>query len=92
MYGRDRKLRGFCENNGIGYVLGVPCSFQIALTAGLTMRVDATLKIMVASRRDGPVGPAAGPGARAARARRGPWRPSPTANDRTVRPHFAPDR
>ncbi len=26
VYGRDRKLRGFCEANGIGYALGVPCS------------------------------------------------------------------
>ncbi len=46
VYGRDRKLRGFCENNGVGYVLGVPCSFQITLTAGVTMRADATLKIL----------------------------------------------
>ncbi len=46
VYGRDRKLRRFCEDNGVGYVLGVPCSFQITLAVGVTMRADATLKML----------------------------------------------
>jgi SRSO17 transposase len=29
VYGRDRKLRRYCERHGIGYVLGVACSFQV---------------------------------------------------------------
>jgi hypothetical protein len=46
VYGRDRKLRGFSKNNGIGYVLGVPCSFPVTLTAGVTLRADDALKIV----------------------------------------------
>jgi len=45
VYGRDRKLHGSFENNGVGYVMGVPCSFQITL-AGVTMCADATLKML----------------------------------------------
>jgi SRSO17 transposase len=46
VYGRDRKLRGFCERTGIGYALGVPCSFQVSLAPGITTRSDATLKFL----------------------------------------------
>src|SRR5436190_471488 len=31
VYGRDRGLRETCEQRGIGYSLGVPCSFRIRL-------------------------------------------------------------
>jgi SRSO17 transposase len=46
VYGRDRKLRGFCEGNGIGYVFGVPCSFTVTLNSRTTIRVDATLNLL----------------------------------------------
>jgi SRSO17 transposase len=46
VYGRDRKLRSFCQQHGIGYTLGVPCSFQVTLASRTSMRVDATLKIL----------------------------------------------
>jgi SRSO17 transposase len=46
VYGRDRTLRGFCERNGVGYVLGVPCSWQVQLASGVAMRADATLAIL----------------------------------------------
>jgi SRSO17 transposase len=32
--GRDTKLRAFLEGQGIGYVLGVPCSFRITVPSG----------------------------------------------------------
>jgi SRSO17 transposase len=46
VYGRDRKHRTFCERTGIGYALGVPCSFVVTLGSSVAMRVDATLKIL----------------------------------------------
>jgi SRSO17 transposase len=46
VYGRDRKPRRFCERHGIGYVLGVPCSFQVTLNPVTTLRVDATLTLV----------------------------------------------
>jgi len=46
VYGRDRKLRRYCEHNGIGYVLGVPCSFQVTLNPVTTLRVDAALTLV----------------------------------------------
>jgi SRSO17 transposase len=46
VYGRDRTLREYCEANGIGYVLGVPCSFQVQLNARTKLRADATLKLL----------------------------------------------
>jgi SRSO17 transposase len=48
IYGRDRGLRETCEQRGIGYSLGVPCSFRIRLPSGTTMRADATLRILTA--------------------------------------------
>jgi SRSO17 transposase len=44
VYGRDRELREYCERTGD--VLGVPCSFRVALNAGTKLRVDATLKLL----------------------------------------------
>jgi SRSO17 transposase len=46
VYGRDRKLREYCESNGIGYVFGVPCSFQVTLNPRTKLRVDGTLKLL----------------------------------------------
>jgi SRSO17 transposase len=46
VYGRDRGLRETCEKRGIGYSLGVPCSFRITLASGTVLRADATLPIL----------------------------------------------
>ncbi len=46
VYGRDRALREICEKRGIGYSLGVPCSFRIKLGSGTVLRADATLKLL----------------------------------------------
>jgi SRSO17 transposase len=48
VYGRDRGLRKTCEQRGIGYSLGVPCSFRITLACGTVLRADATLRILTA--------------------------------------------
>ena len=48
VYGRDRVLRETCEARGVGYSLGVPCSFRIRLPSGNVLRADATLKILSA--------------------------------------------
>jgi SRSO17 transposase len=48
VYGRDRGLREACEQRGIGYSLGVPCSFRVRLPSGTTVRADATLQILTA--------------------------------------------
>jgi SRSO17 transposase len=48
VYGRDRGLRQACEQRGIGYSLGVPCSFQVRLPSGSTLRADATLRFLTA--------------------------------------------
>jgi SRSO17 transposase len=46
VYGRDRNLRRYCERHAIGYVLGVPCSFQVTLNPVATLRVDAALTLV----------------------------------------------
>ena len=46
VYGRDKALRTFCEDRGVGYVLGVPCSFTIALNSQRTARADQALKLV----------------------------------------------
>src|SRR5262249_3994592 len=46
VYGRDRKLHRYCERHDIGYVLGIPCSWQVTLNAGITLRVDAALTLV----------------------------------------------
>jgi SRSO17 transposase len=46
LYGRDRALRERCETRGIGYSLGVACSFRVRLPSGTLMRADATLRIL----------------------------------------------
>jgi SRSO17 transposase len=48
VYGRDRGLRETCQTRGIGYSLGVPCSFRVRLASGTVLRADATLKILTA--------------------------------------------
>jgi SRSO17 transposase len=44
VYGRDSALRGFCEDHAIGYVVEVPCSFRVQLTAGASSRADHAVK------------------------------------------------
>lgn len=48
VYGRDPALRAFCEARGMGYVLGVPCSFTVGLTARRKARADQALKLVPA--------------------------------------------
>lgn len=49
VYGRDKRLRRFCEERDVGYVLGVPCSFPITLTSGRKARADQVLKLVPAT-------------------------------------------
>lgn len=46
VYGRDRGLREACEQRGVGYSLGVPCSFRIRLPSDSVPRADATLTLL----------------------------------------------
>lgn len=43
VYGQDPGLRDLCEEHGVGYVLGVPCSFRVTLPSGARMRADKIL-------------------------------------------------
>ena len=70
VYGRDRVLRETCEKRGVGYSLGVPCSFRIQLSSGTSVRADATLKIL--SARASGRSPPAGRAPRASAATPGP--------------------
>jgi SRSO17 transposase len=40
IYGRSRRLRAFCEDHEIGYVLRVGCSFHLELAPTLRLRAD----------------------------------------------------
>jgi SRSO17 transposase len=56
IYGRSGGLRGFCEDNGIGYVLRVGRAFQTDMAAGVRTRADAVASTMtstVRSTKDG---------------------------------------
>jgi len=44
IYGQDPGLRELCEKRGVGYVMGVPCSFRVILTSGAKTRADEALK------------------------------------------------
>lgn len=46
VYGRDPGLRDFCEREGVGYVLEVPCSFALTDTAGRRLRADQALALV----------------------------------------------
>jgi SRSO17 transposase len=46
VYGRDPRLREFCEQHQIGYVLEVPVSFPLTLPSGRKTRADAALKLL----------------------------------------------
>ncbi len=49
VYGRDPDLRAFCEDRGVGYVLGIPCSFTVTLTSRRKVRADQALKLVPAT-------------------------------------------
>jgi SRSO17 transposase len=46
VYGRDPGLRAFCEDRGVGYVLGIPCSFSVTLTSRRQVRADQAVKMV----------------------------------------------
>jgi SRSO17 transposase len=43
VYGQNKAVRVFCEDHGVGYVLGVPRSFTIRLNSRLKVRADKAL-------------------------------------------------
>jgi len=43
VYGQDPGLRELCEERGVGYVLGVACSFRLTLPSGARIRADKIL-------------------------------------------------
>jgi SRSO17 transposase len=49
VYGRDSGLRAFCEDRGVGYVLGVPCSHRVQLHARLKTRADKAVGMVPAN-------------------------------------------
>ncbi len=49
VYGRDPALRAWCEDRGVGYVLGVPRSFTVRLTSGRKVRADQALGFVPAT-------------------------------------------
>lgn len=50
VYGRDKRLRGLCEQHDVGYVFGVPRSFTVTLTSGRTVRADQAVKLCVSAK------------------------------------------
>ncbi|MGQ0776880.1 MAG: MMPL family transporter, partial [Pseudonocardiales bacterium] len=48
-YGRDTKLRSFCEDRAVGYVLGVPSSFTVTLNSHRKARANQALKLVQAT-------------------------------------------
>ncbi|MGH3931373.1 MAG: IS701 family transposase, partial [Pseudonocardiaceae bacterium] len=48
-YGRDTALRSFCEDRAVGYVLGVPSSFTVALNSHRKARANQALKLVQAT-------------------------------------------
>lgn len=51
VYGRSGKLRGFCEDNDIGYALRVGCAFHTDLAAGTRLRADEAVARYASHRR-----------------------------------------
>ncbi len=49
VYGRDARLRAWCEHHGVGYVFGIPCSFRISLRSGTRLRADTAGKLVPAA-------------------------------------------
>jgi SRSO17 transposase len=48
VYGRDGRLRRFCEDRSVGYVLGVACSFRVTLPSRRSLRADHALILVQA--------------------------------------------
>jgi SRSO17 transposase len=51
VYGRSGKLRGFLEDNGIGYVMRVGCAFVAEVAPGQRTRADAAVLAHLAKRK-----------------------------------------
>jgi len=49
VYGRDTKLRSALEDQHLGYVLKIPCSFRVTLPTGQKMRADHAARLVPAS-------------------------------------------
>lgn len=49
VYGNNPALRGWCQTQRVGYVLGVPCSFMVTLGCGTHLRGDETLTLVQAN-------------------------------------------
>jgi SRSO17 transposase len=49
VYGRDTKLRSFLEDRRTGYVLKIPCSFRVTLSAGQKVRADHAARLVPAA-------------------------------------------
>ena len=43
VYGKDPGLRDLCEERGVGYVLGVACSFRVPPPSGAKILADEAL-------------------------------------------------
>jgi SRSO17 transposase len=48
VYGQNPTLRGWCETEGVGYVLGIARSFAITLGCGTRLRADQTVALVAA--------------------------------------------
>ena len=48
VYGNDTRLRAFLEDAGIGYALGISCSFRITAPSGRRIRADAAARLVPA--------------------------------------------
>ena len=48
VYGNNPALRGWCQAQRVGYVLGVPCSFMLTLGCGTRLRAEQALTLVQA--------------------------------------------
>lgn len=46
VYGNNPSVRGWCQRQQVGYVLGVPCSFTLTLGCGTRMRADEAVTLV----------------------------------------------
>jgi SRSO17 transposase len=49
VYGRSARLRGFCEENKVGYVLRVGCAFHVEVAPGTQVRTDTAVRRFLSS-------------------------------------------
>lgn len=48
VYGANPSVRDWCQQQQVGYVLGVPCSFMVTLGCGTRMRADEAVRLVEA--------------------------------------------